>query len=193
MRAFDSVRHPYFFGYGSLVNRATHGFAPIHPSRITGWRRVWHRAPARPVAFLSVYRDAACDIEGVIAPVPGDDWQALDAREFSYDRVRVTDTVSHAVDTVRDISIYTIPPEKAALPDQEHPILLSYIDAVLQGYLREFGEPGALRFIQTTDGWNTPVRDDRAMPVYPRAQNLTPSERGFVDDMLVTLRAKVMT
>jgi len=79
----------------------------------------------------------------------------------------------------------------AEYQDKDHPILLSYVDAVLQGYLREFGEAGAERFCATTEGWNTPVRNDRSNPVYPRAQKLSAAEQAFVDDMLLTLRAKV--
>lgn len=185
------VKHPHFFGYGSLVNRGTHDFAPVHLSRISGWRRVWHRASLRPAAFLSVIRDADSAIDGVIAPVPNDDWVALDAREHAYDRIAVTDAVSHAAGDVRDISIYAIPPGQSAPPDEEHPILLSYIDAVLQGYLREYGEAGAERFMHTTEGWDSSVRDDRMAPIYPRAQALTVYERTFVDDMLLTVRARV--
>jgi hypothetical protein len=185
------VKHPHFFGYGSLVNRNTHDFSPLHASQITGWRRVWQRAPNRPVAFLSVIADEDSTLDGVIAPVPNDDWMALDAREFSYARLPVTDSVKHAAPYVRDISIYAIPPHASAPPNKDHPILLSYVDAVFQGYLREFGKAGAERFCTTTDGWDTPVRDDRMQPIYPRAQQLTREEQAFVDDMLLTLRAKV--
>lgn len=185
------MKHPHFFGYGSLVNRRTHDFTPIHVSRITGWRRVWQRAPNRPAAFLSVVAETGAEIEGVIAPVPNDDWVALDAREFSYARISVTDAVAHGARDVRDISIYAIPPQDAAPPDRDHPILLSYVDAVLQGYLREYGETGAVRFIETTEGWDTPIRNDRDSPIYPRAQRLTASEQTFVDDMLLSARARV--
>ena len=185
------MKHPHFFGYGSLVNRNTHDFTPVHPSRITGWRRIWRRAANRPAAFLSVIADSDSEIEGVIAPVPNDDWVALDAREYSYDRIAVTDAVRHGASDVRDISIYSIPPDRASKPTEDHPILLSYVDAVLQGYLCEFGEAGAARFVETTEGWDTPVRNDRADPIYPRAQRLTDRERAFVDDMLLTVRAKV--
>lgn len=185
------MKHPHFFGYGSLVNRNTHSFTPIHASQIVGWRRIWQRAPNRPAAFLSVIADAGSMIDGVIAPVPNDDWIALDAREFSYARLAVTDAVRHTASDVRDISIYAIPPEHAAPANRNHPILLSYVDAVLQGYLREFGEAGAKRFCETTENWDVPVRNDRADPIYPRAQRLTSEEQTFVDDMLLTLRAKV--
>jgi hypothetical protein len=184
-------KHPHFFGYGSLVNRDTHDFTPVHRSHITGWRRVWHRAPVRPAAFLSVVPDPEAMIDGVIAPVPNDNWNALDAREYAYDRIKVTEAVVHTAQDVRDISIYAIPPDKSAPPDEDHPILLSYVDAVIQGYLREFGEDSAMRFMHATEGWSTSVRNDRDAPIYPRAQVLSPMERSFVDDMLVSVRAKV--
>ena len=63
-------------------------------------------------------------------------------------------------------------------------MLLSYIDVVVQGYLREFGERGVRHFFETTDGWEAPVLDDRAAPIYPRHQRLSPDERALVDDQL---------
>lgn len=185
------MKHPHFFGYGSLVNRNTHAFTPIHRSVLSGWRRIWQRAPNRPAAFLSIIADKDSVLDGVIAPVPNNDWVALDAREFSYQRLGVTDAVHHAAPDVRDISVYAIPTQDAAPPDRDHPILLSYVDAVLQGYLSEFGTDGVQRFLQTTQGWDTPVRNDRATPLYPRAQVLTDADRNLVDDMLLTVRAKV--
>lgn len=145
----------------------------------------------RPAAFLSVVPDAASAIDGVIAPVPNDDWASLDAREYAYDRILVTDIVEHGAKAVRDVSIYAIPPENAAPPDEEHPILLSYVDAVLQGYLHHFGPAGATLFAQTTQGWDTGVLNDRDAPVYPRAQTLTVEEQTFVDDLLSDIRARV--
>ena len=54
-----------------------------------------------------------------------------------------------------------------------------------------YGPAGAERFLDTTTGWATPVLDDRAQPVYPRAQTLTAEERAFVDDALVRLGARI--
>nr|WP_281496099.1 gamma-glutamylcyclotransferase family protein [Marivita sp. S6314] len=170
----------------------THQFDPIHPSQISGWRRVWHRAPVRPAAFLSVVRDADATIDGVIAPVPDDNWADLDAREYAYDRILVTETVSHTAVAVRDVSIYAIPPDHAAPPDEDHPILLSYVDAVIQGYLHHFGEDGATRFAHGTEGWDTCVLNDRDAPIYPRAQVLSLTERECVDDLLSDLRVRVL-
>ena len=43
---------PYFFGYGSLVNRATHDYVHAHPARISGWRRAWRHVEGRSVALF---------------------------------------------------------------------------------------------------------------------------------------------
>ena len=85
---------PFFFGYGSLVNLATHAFTDAHPASIRGWRRAWRYTPLREVAFLTAVPDPEAEIEGMIAHVPGGDWAALDEREFAYDRHPVTPQVS---------------------------------------------------------------------------------------------------
>lgn len=181
------MKDAFFFGYGSLVNRATHHFADAHRASVRGWRRAWRHTDLREVAFLTVVPDADSAIDGLIAGVPGDDWAALDEREAAYGRVPVSDHVDHPLPHRPEIAIYAIEAGKHRAPTQDHPILLSYIDVVLQGYLHEFGTEGAQRFLDTTDGWHAPVLDDRAAPIYPRHQSLTVTERDFVDDALATL------
>ena len=183
---------PFFFGYGSLVNRATHVFSDAHPATLTGWRRVWRHPRLRPVAFLTAEPAEGVEIEGLVAHVPGDDWVALDEREAAYDRSVVTDRVGHAVPRPIEVQVYSIPNGKHGVPDDSHPVLLSYLDVVVQGYLREFGEAGVARFFHTTGGWDAPIRDDRAMPVYPRHQTLSPDERALVNDWLREVDARVI-
>ena len=181
----------YFFGYGSLVNRATHGYADPQPATLTGWRRVWRHTDLRAVAYLTVVPDPGCEIDGLIAAVPGDDWQALDAREEAYDRIAAAHQVRHALPHAPQIALYTIPEGKHGRPTDRHPVLLSYLDVVVQGYLREFGPTGARRFFDTTDGWDAPVLNDRAAPIYPRHCRLGTEERAFVDGALATLSVQV--
>ncbi|MFB9149732.1 gamma-glutamylcyclotransferase family protein [Roseovarius ramblicola] len=175
------VQHAYFFGYGSLVNRATHGFDGARPARLSGWRRVWRHTTLRPVAYLTVMPDAGAEIDGLIAPVPGADWPALDAREAAYARAPAARQVRHDLPHTPEIAVYTIPEGHHGAPDAAHPILLSYIDVVVQGYLREFGEDGVARFFDTTQGWDAPVLDDRAAPRYPRHRGLSGDERALTD------------
>ena len=184
-------KNPYFFGYGSLVNRATHDFIDAHPAQIRGWRRAWRHTNLRPVAYLTAEPDDKACIDGLVAGVPGGDWAALDHRERAYDRHPVGPVVNHRLHHEPEIAIYTIPEGRHGRPDTAHPILLSYVDVVFQGYLREFGEAGARRFAETTAGWDAPVLNDRAAPRYPRHQNLRPEEYLFVDELLRDLPVRL--
>ena len=75
------MNDPFFFGYGSLVNRNTHDYGQAHPAQISGWRRAWRRSPSRDLCYLTAVPDPASTIEGLIAAVPNGDWAALDIRE----------------------------------------------------------------------------------------------------------------
>ena len=58
---------PCFFGYGSLVNRATHDYPAATPAQLRGWRRTWVRTDIRDVVFLSVRPDPGSVIDGLVA------------------------------------------------------------------------------------------------------------------------------
>lgn len=180
------MQHSYFFGYGSLVNRRTHGYGDAAPAQLSGWRRIWRHTGLRPVAFLTVIPDASAEIDGLVARIDGTDWSALDERERAYDRVKAI-TIRHAIPQVEDVQVYTIPDGKHAAATEAHPVLLSYLDTVVQGFLDEFGEDGVARFFATTAGWDAPIADDRSRPLYPRHQVLTTRERALVDNHLADL------
>lgn len=165
-----------FFGYGSLVNRDTHDYPFAQPAILHGWRRTWQRTTLRDVAFLSVVPDASAKIDGLVAHVPGGDWAALDARERAYDK--------HPVETtLGGVHVYAVA-EEHLTEDEDILILLSYLDVVVQGFLREYGEAGVERFFETTAGWQAKIRDDRSAPIYSRARVLSASETALVDRWL---------
>lgn len=178
-----------FFGYGSLVNRATHDYPGVVPARLHGWRRAWVHVAVRPVAFLSVAPCPDTEIDGILAEVPRGDWAALDAREFAYARHPVLPTGEAGPISAQ---VYAVPQPDGQAPSERFPILLSYLDAVVQGFLREWGEKGAARFFATTSGWEAPVLDDRAAPRYPRAQTLSKAETALVNDALRDLGARIL-
>lgn len=175
---------PRFFGYGSLVNLATHGYPDAKPATLTGWRRVWKHSAARPVAFLSVEPCTPTRLLGLTASVPNADWAALDLREYAYLRRDVSDQFE------TQTAIYEANPNHTAPPSTMHPILLSYLDVVIAGYDDQFGDMGPAHFFDTTFGWG-PVLDDRADPLYPRAQPLTSKNRQIVDAGLAALSVAV--
>lgn len=177
---------PFFFGYGSLVNRATHAYPRAEVAHVTGWRRVWVGTGLRDLAFLSVEPAEGVSIAGLIAAVPGADWAALDLRERAYGRYPVAALCGAGM---RDVSLYRVDALYEAAPGA-HPILLSYLDTVVQGFLREFGAGGVAAFFDTTEGWQVPIVDDRAAPLYPRATTLSADERALVDSYLARVRAR---
>jgi len=182
---------PYFFGYGSLVNRQTHAYPDAHPAQLNGWHRAWVRCAGRDTVFLSVVPDTTTTIDGLIAAVPQNNWAALDARESGYTRIGSGDAVAHPLTLQPSVAHYQVP-EDTHVDTGDHVILLSYLDVVLQGFLREFGEVGVTRFFETTAGWETPVLNDRAAPQYPRAQRLTKDETDLVNDHLSTQKATLV-
>ncbi|MGR3616142.1 MAG: gamma-glutamylcyclotransferase family protein [Paracoccaceae bacterium] len=187
------MQNPYFFGYGSLVNVATHSYTNPRPATLSGWRRAWRHTDLRPVAFLTAIPAPGEKIDGLVAQVPGADWEALDEREWAYDRLPASQAISHDISPTPEISVYAVPPERQNTGSEQHPVMLSYLDVVIQGYLRVFGETGVARFFDTTDGWDAPFVDDRSTPRYPRHQQLSTDETVLVDHHLNRLQVRVVT
>jgi hypothetical protein len=179
---------PYFFGYGSLVNTDTHDYPDAQPAQLNGWRRIWRQTSKRPFSFLSAHQVSGAIIDGLIAKVPNADWAALDEREAAYVRRDVSLNVTHSQADDAQIAVYEV--EKPWLTT-DHPILLSYLDVVIQGYEQVFGPTGPAHFFETTDDWTVPILNDRANPIYPRHQTLTTQTRATVDAGLTNLSAVV--
>ncbi|MFN3547594.1 MAG: gamma-glutamylcyclotransferase family protein [Mesorhizobium sp.] len=183
-----------YFGYGSLVNRATHRTAILHamPARLKGWRRIWRPRPDMPgfpAALLSVRPepDAGCD--GLIVFDRAENLPAVDAREARYRRlVLPLDSIETAEPLPAGLPLYVYVAQTDIPPHPAPPMILrSYLDAVLQGFLAEHGEAGVSRFIAETEGFDTPVHDDRHRPIYPRAVDLAGHEAALFSALLARL------
>ncbi len=175
---------PHFFGYGSLVNRHTHDFPDARAATLRGWRREWRRPHALGRTFLSAAPDPSAEIDGLVARVPGADWAALDRRETGYRRHDLPPGALPA--GAPPAQVYAIAQADSSAADADHPIKLSYLDVVVEGFMTEFGRAGVERFFATTAGW-APVRDDRAAPEYPRARPVGAEVRILVDAQLAAL------
>ena len=171
------------------MNTATHLYAPSERVRIQGWRRIWRQVAHHPVAILSAVPDTGSAIDGLIAPVADNNWAALDAREQGYDRLTLSSDALPQSHHHHTIAIYAVPASIADANPHKHPILLSYLDVVLQGYPQQFGPQGAEQFRATTDGWDRPILDDRAAPQYPRHQTLQTPQSTGVDAAITRWRS----
>jgi cation transport regulator ChaC len=190
-----------YFGYGSLVNRETLRTPIIGARRVRlkGWRRHWQEraAMADPaigggIALLSVHRceDAAIDglaIEDRLSSLPD-----LDRREAMYDRHALEE---HEIEHHHEheaqsplpgpVQIYVGRERGEGAPGSGRGMLLqSYVDAVMAGFLREFGEAGVTGFLSTTEGFEREMIADRANPRYPRAVAVPDATSRWFDELL---------
>ncbi|SOE08604.1 hypothetical protein SAMN05877838_0328 [Hoeflea halophila] len=207
-----------YFGYGSLVNRATltHGHVAAHPARLKGWRRTWRPRPDMGAvtgehgpgagaglpqelapSLLTAHRAAGAAIDGLLVIDFAVNLPGIDAREFRYHRrdIRLADLEfdasgadsgqwpGHGLGDGIRLHVYEARTEHP-VSEGPAPILRSYLDAVLQGFLREFGPESVHRFIAETDAFHTPIHEDRAAPLYPRAVRLSPAEIELFDAAL---------
>lgn len=184
------VTDPYFFGYGSLVNTKSHDYPDARPATLKGWRRAWVATPRSDVVLLTGVRAPGHSIQGLIASVPFSDWTALDAREGGYARIPASEHVDHPLERPADIAVYAVEPHNV-VQSTAHVILLSYLDVVVQGFHEAYGAQGVHTFFETTDGWHTPILNDRDDPLYPRHQQLTGKQTQLVDTQLQRLSAQV--
>lgn len=189
-----------YFGYGSLVNRATHrtNILGAVQASVRGWRRHWQARPddsAESIALLSVKAEDDPDhrLPGLLVFDRMENLASLDAREAGYDRrVLDGDLIEIEGGSRFDGQIYIYEARPPARPQHLHSILQSYLDAVLQGFLHEYGEAEVRRFVTDTHAFDTPILRDRHQPLYPRPVQLEAAQRAFIDATLAENSAKYL-
>ena len=193
-----SGRKIVYFGYGSLVNRETRPpEEAAAPARLRGWHRIWgHRVVAasgrEPSCSLSIEPDAPASvrdpiepdappvpfprgadagIDGVVVALPLAALPVLDERESGYDRLTLPAAAFDLPEGLGadEIHVYRSKPENRWPATPAQPILQSYVDCCMAGFLRVYGEGGLDAFLWSTEGWEGAIEDDRAAPRYPRA------------------------
>lgn len=186
------MKDDWFFGYGSLVNRATHAHGRAHCASLQGWRRVWRVPAGEHVPVLSIAPDPATRIDGLVAHLAGGDWTALDLREAGYDRLPVPQAaLAHAAPHDLRAQVYAVDLTTSRAPGADDRLRLSYLDVVAEGFVTEYGAEGLARFIATTSDW-APVENDRAQPLYPRARPVSAQIRALLDAHLAQIGVPVL-
>lgn len=180
-----------YFGYGSLVCRATHRTEIVHavPARLKGWRRYWRPRPDMPgfpAALLTVREEAEAGCDGLLVFDRAENLAAIDSREARYRRVAV---VPGALEVYgqwpADCPVWLYVAQEELPAHREPPtILQSYLDAVMLGFLEEHGEAGLIRFLAETKLFDLPIHADRQAPIYPRAVPLQAELAGRFDALL---------
>lgn len=173
--------HITYFGYGSLVNRRTRpADESAQPATLHGWRRHWghqsrHHGHYGNSCSLSIREGGQGDrIQGMVVTIPTSALPVLDERESGYDRIMLpAEHFSLPADcTAREVAVYVSSAQRRGDAHEAHPILQTYVDCVMDGFERVFGDTGLADFLHSTDGWHGPIENDRHAPRYPRAVTL---------------------
>ncbi|MDJ0932708.1 gamma-glutamylcyclotransferase [Breoghania sp.] len=135
-----------YFGYGSLVNDDTRAPDSVAvPGRVSGWVREWRIAGPTSyggVCSLSVRPQEGAEIAGLMVREPRHGLARLDEREWRCERRDLADGAFRADSgqpTREPGFIYTARPEHHRWGNADHPILQSYVDCVLAGFLKHWG------------------------------------------------------
>ena len=113
---------------------------------------------------------------------------ALDQRERNYQKVNLDASSfvieNNNVSALDELSIHVYRSPPVAVPKRPLSLLRSYLDVVMQGYLREFGEAGVAGFIETTKGFELQIHEDRQKPLYSRHQPISDDECAIFERFL---------
>ena len=183
-----------YFGYGSLVNRATlrTKFLAIRRAEVSGWRRFWLPRSDSGIALLSALRDPGHATQGVVVYDHTDHLAAVDEREAGYIRRTVDDTglVVEKAPAPAPVHIYEAIEPRGTAAETGARILQSYLDAVMQGFLSLYGREGVARFVTETQGFETEILCDRSAPLYPRSVILGVGEAELFDSLVLDRGAR---
>ena len=188
-----------YFGYGSLVNRATLTASVVDasPARLTGWARRWRPRPDMPgfpAALLTVSRRQGAAMDGLVVFDRRENLEAVDRREARYHRREIDPAEVSATTAIpSDCPLYVYEAMEELPVHREPPrILRSYLNVVMQGFLVEHGIGGVERFVAETAGFDVPIHEDAHAPVYPRHVAISDAQRNLFHTVLISRIASVI-
>lgn len=171
---FGSIMNTSTHATWQTPDRKTSGTNPgavVTIKRSFGFKRKWNFRSSTGFTALGVVpveEEDAGDINGVIFRVPKEEMPNFDRREVGYEKVEVpynflefhpdlsgsTEQTQFNLGSNDNIWLYVPLPSQTMNADENHPLLQSYVDTVLQGCLEWGGERVAEEFILTTGGWS---------------------------------------
>lgn len=194
----DTAQPQWVIGYGSLMQqesrqRTAPEASTAHAANVKGYRRGWF-AKGSPVGFsttfLGAVPDASASMNAVVFSVSTEALAALDRRESGYCRSQVKPGHLQLSGKAEAIPagqywIYSNLPDSIALPDNDRPLVQSYVDIFIGGCLEleeQYQLAGfAEECIRTTSGWSEHWVNDR---LYPRRPFIHQPRAGQIDRLL---------
>lgn len=179
----------YIFGYGSLINphsrQRTGQTGNSYPVSISGLTRHFGKIDSRYSISPLAAQLGEGECNGVLVEVDDTALAQFDLREKGYQRIAIKPeqvTFSQKPITLHGpIWAYVRP--NPDTPCNEQPIVQSYIDTVLAGCL-SISYEFAHTFVNTTDGWQHTLINDRDNPIYGNLAGVHDHHRQQIDQLL---------
>ena len=172
----------YIIGYGSLMEkesrmRTNKSAKNVKPIIVKDFKREWgHRSNRYKITFLTVSKKKNAQINAVYYPLSIKGIIKLDKREKSYCRIKLNNEkllfFKKKINLKnKNFWIYAANPKKIIIPDNQHPIVQSYVDIFLNGCFQiqdKFKINNfAILCVDTTYGWSKNWVNDRINPRRP--------------------------
>jgi cation transport regulator ChaC len=193
----NSNQPQYIIGYGSLMQteskrRTAPNVGENIPVMVSGFERGWfiHGPSYSPTTYLGAVLNRSAQMNAVIYRVfQSEELLATDEREDGYCRSlvepRQLDMLDQSSVPQGQVWIYTVPEDAIATPENEFPIVQSYVDIVISGCLEieeNFTiENFAEMCVTTTTGWSEHWVNDR---LYPRRPFIYQPRARAIDQVL---------
>ena len=140
----------YIFGFGSLVNDATHDYEIIAPASVSGFARQWVSAIDGQYSFLSASPQSDVSIKGLVLGVAEEKMAALAEREARYELVELNNANIQCNQKLNR-PVYLYQAESDAIDQfDKKPILQSYLDCVFAGFETHLGTASIAEFIKSS-------------------------------------------
>lgn len=177
----------FIIGYGSLMEknsrtRTNKEAMNVKPLLIKNFQREWgHRSSRYKITFLTISRKIGSSVNAVYYPLNIKSIKKLDKREKGYCRYRVKFTELEFFGEKisgknKNFWVYTAKRNNIIQPDNDHPIVQSYVDIFLNGCFQIQDKFKINNFsklcVETTKGWSRNWVNDR---IHPRRPFLIPN------------------
>lgn len=179
----------FIFAFGSIVNDESRkstapnaGYPiPVRISKEFGYRRMWNYqssgAKLTALGLEKVDQNLAKSINGIIYSVNERDIYEFDKREEGYSKIRIPIKYIESYNwqclpKQSNVWVYVPIGKKGEIgmdlcpSDKYYPILQTYIDITLSGFLK-YGDDFAMEFLYTTGNWSKYWLNDRQIPRRP--------------------------
>ena len=183
----DSLENLFYSGVSQKIDESKDIEKGLKFCRIADIQRGWYTHNMNPdikqgglakdPTYLGAFEKEGSRCNGILIEVTDDELSALVQREKGYNLVRIdTSRITMIYGTIQndpDVYYFEIPETQVRRANKSHPIVQSYVDLCMKGFIKLdeiLGKENykyTREFIRTTKSWNKYWINDRLHPYRP--------------------------